>query len=87
MHPAEIKFIEVSKRFAVVGLQAAQAYNAEQAKLQLEQVLSPDRLSSTEGTQVFSGQFVEPGAPDRRAQRHFQQGHRRLCERAQRRSR
>jgi hypothetical protein len=50
MHPTEIHFLEVSKRLAMVGVQVAQAYNQEQAKLNLDAVLSPDRLSSEEGT-------------------------------------
>lgn len=50
MHPAELKFVELAKRFATVGVQAAQAYNQEQAKLRLDLVLTQERLSSAEGT-------------------------------------
>ncbi len=50
MHPAELKFIELAKRFATVGVQAAQAYNQEQAKLKLDLVLTQERLSSADGT-------------------------------------
>jgi hypothetical protein len=50
MHQAEADLIEVSKRVVAIAMQAAQAYNAEQSKLQLELVLSQDRLSSTNGT-------------------------------------
>lgn len=50
MHPAEIQFINIAQRYALVGMQAAQAFNAEQVKLQLELVLSQERLASTPGT-------------------------------------
>lgn len=59
MHPAEIAIIEVGKRYAAVGLQAAQAYNIEQAKLQLEKVLSQERLSSAEGTRLSLGSLAD----------------------------
>lgn len=52
MLPPEVRFIEVAKRYAMVGMQATQAFNAEQAKLELGLVLSPNRLSSTQGTQT-----------------------------------
>lgn len=50
MHPAEVQFIAVAKRYAGVGMQAAKAFNDVQAKLQLELVLSQERLASTQGT-------------------------------------
>lgn len=52
MQAETAKFIEIAKRSAIVGMHAAQAYHAEQAKLQLELVLSPGRLVSPEGTQL-----------------------------------
>lgn len=54
MHPADTKFIGLARRFAAVGVQAAQAYNQEQAKLQLqlELVLSQEQLSSHTGMQL-----------------------------------
>lgn len=50
MHELELRFIEVAKRHALVGMQAAKALNDEQDKLQLERVLSQERLASPEGT-------------------------------------
>ncbi|SFQ51854.1 hypothetical protein SAMN05216229_1295 [Geopseudomonas sagittaria] len=50
MHELELRFIEVAKRHALVGMQAAKALNDEQDKLQLELVLTPERLASPEGT-------------------------------------
>lgn len=50
MHQAEAELAEVAKRLVTVSMQAAQAYNTEQSKLQLDLVLSQDRLSSTKGT-------------------------------------
>lgn len=50
MHELELRFIEVAKRHALVGMQAAKALNDEQDKLQLELVLSQERLSTPEGT-------------------------------------
>ncbi len=50
MTESEAKLIEISKRYAAVGIQMANAYAAEQAKLQLELVLSRERLSSEAGT-------------------------------------
>ena len=52
MHPSESEFIEVAKRCLSVSVQAAQAYNQAQAALQLDVVLSQDRLSTTAGTQL-----------------------------------
>lgn len=52
MQPETAKFIEIAKRSAIVGMHAAQAYNAQQSKLQLELVLSPDRLSTEDGTRL-----------------------------------
>lgn len=50
MHELELRFIEVAKRHALVGMQAAKVLNDEQDKLQLERVLSQERLASPEGT-------------------------------------
>lgn len=50
MHEIELRFIAVAKRHALVGLQAAQALNDEQGRLQLELVLAQERLASAAGT-------------------------------------
>lgn len=50
MHEPELRFIAIAKRHALVGMQAAQALNDEQGKLQLELALSQERLASAEGT-------------------------------------
>lgn len=50
MHETELRFIEIAKRHALVGMQAAKALNDEQDKLQLALVLSQERLASPEGT-------------------------------------
>lgn len=50
MHELELSFIEVAKRHALVGMQAAKTLNEEQDKLQLELVLSQERLATPEGT-------------------------------------
>ena len=50
MHQAEVELAEVAKRLVAVSMQAAQAHNIEQSKLQLDLVLSQERLSSTKGT-------------------------------------
>lgn len=52
MHPTEAQFIQVAQRYAVVGMQAAKAYNEEQAKLGLEIVLSQSRLENSQGTKL-----------------------------------
>ena len=51
MTPAEINLIEVAKRYTSVSIQISQAYEAEQAKLNLDEVLSYVHLSSSDGTQ------------------------------------
>ena len=50
MHVTELRFIELAKHHALVGMQAAKALNDRQDQLQLERVLSPERLASPEGT-------------------------------------
>jgi hypothetical protein len=50
MDPAELQYLQTAQRFAVVGMQAAQAYQQEQHKLQLEDVLTRERLCTPEGT-------------------------------------
>ncbi|MNN05709.1 hypothetical protein D3C81_1184770 [compost metagenome] len=50
MHVTELRFIELAKRHALVGMQAAKALNDRQEQLQLERVLSQERLASPEGT-------------------------------------
>ncbi|HTJ97820.1 MAG TPA: hypothetical protein VL381_10140 [Rhodocyclaceae bacterium] len=51
MTPAETNLINVAKRYTLIATQVSQAYSAEQAKLNIELVLAPSRLSSSEGTQ------------------------------------
>jgi hypothetical protein len=51
MTPAEINLVEVAKRYTAISIQVSKAYDAEQSKLNLDDVLSSDRLSSAEGTQ------------------------------------
>lgn len=50
MHVTELRFIELAKRHALVGMQAAKALNDKQDQLQLELLLSQERLASPEGT-------------------------------------
>lgn len=50
MPELEAKLIEIGKRYTAIGIQVSNAYAAEQAKLQLDLVLSRERLSSEEGT-------------------------------------
>jgi hypothetical protein len=50
MHPSEAEFSDVAKRFFAVSVQTAQAYHQAQSALQLDSVLSQDRLCSTAGT-------------------------------------
>ena len=50
MQHTDPRLVEVAKRFVTVGFQAAQAYEQEQAKLELGEVLSPLRLCTVEGT-------------------------------------
>lgn len=52
MHTTELegKLIEIGHRYAMISIQVSNAYAAEQAKLQLDLVLSRERLSSKEGT-------------------------------------
>jgi len=46
----ELQFLEISKRVIAISVQAANAYAAEQAKLEPERILSPQRLTSAAGT-------------------------------------
>jgi hypothetical protein len=50
MHPSESEFIEVAKRCLSVSVQTAQAYDQAQTALQLDKVLTQDRLCSAAGT-------------------------------------
>lgn len=50
MHQIEAELVDVAKRLVALSMQAAQAFNIEQSKLQLDLVLSQERLSSTKGT-------------------------------------
>jgi len=49
MHPTELRFVEIAKRYISIGVQAANAMNMMQGKLQLELVLSKERLVASEG--------------------------------------
>jgi hypothetical protein len=49
MHPTELRFVEIAKRYIPIGVQAANAMNMMQGKLQLELVLSKERLTTSEG--------------------------------------
>jgi hypothetical protein len=50
MSESEAKLIEIGRRYAAIDIQISNAYAAEQAKLQLEIVLTRERLSSEVGT-------------------------------------
>lgn len=50
MHPTEIRFLDVARRYTAVGVQAAKIYNNEQAKLNLGQILGLKHLGTQEGT-------------------------------------
>lgn len=50
MTPAEIKLIEIAKRYTNVSIQLSKAYEAETAKMHLDAVLSYAQLSSSDGT-------------------------------------
>lgn len=51
-HPSELKVIEIARRYLLVSLQANQAYQAQQNALELDRVLSQERLQTSEGTAV-----------------------------------
>lgn len=50
MHPSEAEFIEVAKQFLAVGIQFSKAFHQAQSALQLDKVLTQDRLCSAAGT-------------------------------------
>ena len=50
MTSSESRLIELAQQIGAVGMQAAKAYNEAQANLKLEQVLTPERLSTDTGT-------------------------------------
>jgi hypothetical protein len=52
MHPSELLILDIMRRHVTVHAQFAQAYMAEQNKLQLELVLTPDRMHTQEGTDL-----------------------------------
>lgn len=52
MHSAEAQFIEVAKRYAVVGMQVTQAFEAETAALRVDLILTQERLSTSAGTKA-----------------------------------
>lgn len=49
-HPSELKIIEIAQRYLMVSMQANQAYQAQQNALELDVVLSRERLQTAEGT-------------------------------------
>lgn len=49
-HPSELKIIEIARRYLLVALQANQAYQAQQNALELDLVLTQERLQTAEGT-------------------------------------
>lgn len=49
-HPSELKIIEIAQRYLMVSMQANQAYQAQQNALELDLVLSRERLQTPEGT-------------------------------------
>jgi hypothetical protein len=50
MHPTELQFIQLARQVALVGRQAAMAYEQAQAALQLDQLITPARIATAEGT-------------------------------------
>lgn len=50
MTPAEIKLLEIARRYTTVSSQVSRAYEAEQAQMNLDAVLSYAQLSSSDGT-------------------------------------
>lgn len=50
MDQSEAKLIEIGKSLATIGIQASNAYSAEQAKLHLDLVLTRERLCTESGT-------------------------------------
>lgn len=50
MDQTEAKLIEIGKRLASIGIQASNAYSAEQAKLHPDLVLTRERLCTENGT-------------------------------------
>ncbi|MDG5974922.1 hypothetical protein H010_06625 [Hydrogenophaga taeniospiralis CCUG 15921] len=51
MHASTLNFINIARRHLAVGVQVTQAFNQEQAKLQIERVLVQEHLSTVAGTQ------------------------------------
>ncbi len=49
-HPSELKIIEIAQRYLLVSMQANQAYQAQQNALELDLVLSRERLETAAGT-------------------------------------
>lgn len=49
MHPTELRFVEIAKRYISIGVQAANAMNMMQGKLQPELILSKERLVTSAG--------------------------------------
>ena len=50
MTPAETKLLEIARRYTTVSSQVSRAYEAEQAQMNLDVVLSYAQLSSSDGT-------------------------------------
>lgn len=49
-HLSELKIIEIAQRYLMVSMQANQAYQAQQNALELDLVLSRERLQTPDGT-------------------------------------
>jgi hypothetical protein len=52
VHSAEIEFVNIARSFATLGAQVAQTFERGQQQLQLDRVLSQERLCTVEGTQL-----------------------------------
>lgn len=51
-HPSELKIIEIATRYLMVSVQANQAYQTQQKALELDLVLTQQRLQTPQGTAV-----------------------------------
>ncbi|QYF91730.1 hypothetical protein KY495_13070 [Massilia sp. PAMC28688] len=49
-HPSELKVFDIARRYMLLGLQSQQAYQTQQHALELDCVLSQERLQTREGT-------------------------------------
>lgn len=51
-HPTEFKILEIAKRYLLISLQANQAYQVQQHALELDSLLTQERLQTAAGTAV-----------------------------------